>query len=98
MDLTKCSKLHALLKADLDGYVVKKGKTFSTNEIKQCIGETPDNKYLLYKVIFAIVQTGRRNELHKLEYRNVNDFGSTLLGTIKDTKINTGKAPYKTLE
>lgn len=31
----------------------------------------------------------RRNELHKLEFRDVNDFKTTLLVTIKDTKTKT---------
>lgn len=50
VDMSKYTKLHALLKRKSVGYKPKKAKTFATKEIARFIGEAPDVKYLLSKV------------------------------------------------
>ena len=91
VDISKYFKLHTFLKRKGEGYQPKKANTFSTDEIKKFIGDAPDIKYLLCKVacIFGVMGACRRNELHKLEFEDVQDFETTLLVTIKDTKTKT---------
>lgn len=51
VDISKYTKLYALLKRKAEGYEAKKSKAFTTKEMKQFIETAPDNKYLLSKVM-----------------------------------------------
>ena len=65
----------------------EKAKTL-TSEIKQFIGETPHNKFSPSHVSSILWELAEEMNCTKW---NVNDFGSTLLITIKDTKSKTAR-------
>ncbi|KAJ8940418.1 hypothetical protein NQ318_009347 [Aromia moschata] len=46
IDISKYKKLHTFLKRKSEGYIGKKSKTFSPEEIRTFVDEAPDNQFL----------------------------------------------------
>lgn len=93
VDISKYSKVIALIKSKAEGYTGKKSKTFSPDEINKFLKEAHDDEYLAAKValIFGIVGACRRQELHRLQFTDVEVCGSRILVKIYNTKSNTNR-------
>ncbi|XP_023311992.1 uncharacterized protein LOC111691272 isoform X1 [Anoplophora glabripennis] len=88
INISKYKKLQALLKRKSEGYVGKKAKIYSPEQIKTFIDEAPDERFLFLKVamIFGIMGACRRHELHDLKCENVKDMNGILIINVIETK------------
>ncbi|XP_047989509.1 uncharacterized protein LOC125228853 [Leguminivora glycinivorella] len=91
VDISKYSKVIALLKSKAEGYTGKKSKTFSPDDINKFIKEAHDDEYLAAKValIFGIVGACRRQELHRLRFTDVEVYEARIFVKIYNAKSNT---------
>ncbi|XP_061726262.1 uncharacterized protein LOC133531880 isoform X1 [Cydia pomonella] len=87
-DISCYGKLQQFLKQKSEGYKVKKSKTFSPSDIDKFIRKAPDEVYLMLKVavIFGVLGACRRQELHRLLFKDIKMFNEALLVNIKKTK------------
>lgn len=89
MDIFKYPKLIAFLKRQQDGYVAKKSKVLEMNDVK-FLTNAPNDSFLMLKValIFGLNGACRRDELCKLLTNDIQDTGTILVITLRDTKTN----------
>ncbi|KAK5646496.1 hypothetical protein RI129_004960 [Pyrocoelia pectoralis] len=89
---------YSMLKATLkmnhnsDGYKTKKSKVF-TKDVETFLYEAPDEIYLMIKValIYGLAGACRRQELANLEKDDIQEFQTSLLITLRDTKTKTNR-------
>lgn len=88
VDIGKFSKLLAFLRKKSDGYVPKKSKILSREQILKFVEEAPDHNYLVTKiaVLLGIAGALRCQELLQLSLDDIVDNGTSLFITINDTK------------
>lgn len=89
IDISKYTKLWALLKRKNDTYQAKKSKVLTRENIIEFFNTASDTDYLLMKVvtIFALHGACRRNELCNLQITDIQDTGKLLVVIIKIQKL-----------
>ncbi|KAJ8978872.1 hypothetical protein NQ317_009016 [Molorchus minor] len=90
-DISKFYKLIAFLKRKREGYRPK--KIFTRQNIDKFIAETPDEKYLTFKVVavMGILGACRRKEHCQMSLNNIEDLGNTLVVNIPDSKTRVSR-------
>lgn len=88
VDISKYSKLRALLKRQSDGYIPKKSRVFTKEEVDRFLDMAPDNVYLMMKVVLVLGIGGamRCDELVHLKIDDIEDMDSVLVVKILQTK------------
>ncbi|KAI4462362.1 hypothetical protein MML48_4g00002717 [Holotrichia oblita] len=68
-------KLQALLKRQSEGHRLKKGKTFTPEELNKFLKEAPDHPVPLTKVALIVGLMGacRTNESHSMKIEDIED-------------------------
>ncbi|XP_066582333.1 uncharacterized protein [Prorops nasuta] len=94
INIAKYCKLHSFLKQESSGYIPKKAKTLTSEEINTFLKEAPDTDYLMIKVALGIGIMGacRREELYNLLINDVEVFDNTILVNIPTNKTNKPRA------
>ncbi|XP_044766580.1 uncharacterized protein LOC123322667 [Coccinella septempunctata] len=88
MDIGRFYQVIAFLKQHSRGYVAKKSKVFTREELEYFLDAAPDEQYLLIKVVFIMGVAGgcRIGELVNMTVDDVEDRGSVLVIQIPVTK------------
>lgn len=88
IDISKFPKLRAFLKRKNDGFKPKKSNIFNRDEVKQFLGEAPDDIYLLMKVVAVIGIAGacRSIELCEMKLEHVKENSGFIIVRIPDSK------------
>ncbi|CAG9784610.1 unnamed protein product [Diatraea saccharalis] len=88
VDINLYSNLLAFLKRRSDGFIKKKSKVLSSNDVEKFLRDAPDSQYLATKVslIFGINSAYRRQELHNITTNDIENRGIMLLVKIPNTK------------
>ncbi|KAJ8911391.1 hypothetical protein NQ315_013527 [Exocentrus adspersus] len=86
-------RLEAYLKQMSKGYIPKKSKILTREDILKFIKEASSHAYLLEKVILVMGVFGglKRDELVKLSINDIDDKGSVVIVRINDTKTRVRK-------
>jgi integrase len=90
-DISKFTKLKMFLKRKNQGFVPKKSKIFSKEEIEKFLVEAPNQIYLMMKVVTIMGVAGacRGDELHKMKLKDVEcDKENVAVVNIKESKNN----------
>lgn len=84
------SQVVVLLKRKADGFVAKKSKILTKQQIDKFLKEADDQIYLAVKVVLiaGIFGASRRDELVKMTFNDIEDFGSCIKIVVPDTKTN----------
>ncbi|XP_033224842.1 uncharacterized protein LOC117177887 isoform X2 [Belonocnema kinseyi] len=90
VDIAKYSKLSAFLKRQATGFVSKKSKTLTSEQIAKFLTEAPDHQYLVTKValIFGVTGALRKSEMCEITTKDIKDYGSHLLITIPKSQTH----------
>ncbi|XP_026331515.1 uncharacterized protein LOC113238878, partial [Hyposmocoma kahamanoa] len=88
VDINLYTNLIAFLKRRSDGFIKKKSKVLSLNDVEKFLKYAPDSQYLATKValIFGIHGACRRQELHNITTKDIENQGKMLLVKIPNTK------------
>lgn len=88
IDISGFSKLIALLKRNSKGYLPKKSKVLSRENLDTYLTEADDNEHLMIKVVLILGIAGacRIDELTNLSIDDIEDTGSSLIIKIPNTK------------
>ncbi|KAJ8912448.1 hypothetical protein NQ315_002814 [Exocentrus adspersus] len=91
-------RLEAYLKQMSKGYIPKKSKILTREDILKFIKEASSHTYLLEKVVLVMGVFGRlrRDELVKLSIDDIDDKGSVVIVRINDTKTRVPKCFFCT--
>ncbi|XP_046630008.1 tyrosine recombinase XerC-like [Neodiprion virginianus] len=87
-DIDQYHSLKAFMKKTSSGFVSKKSKVLSSENVEKFLTEAPDREYLTTKValIFGISGACRSNELVNIRLRDVKKEGNLLVVNLPDTK------------
>lgn len=88
MDIAQYKKIIPYLKRQNDTYEPIKSKVVSMENVTQFLKDAGDETYLFIKValIFGLNGACRRSELCNLTVNDIEDTGSILVVTLRDTK------------
>ncbi|KAJ8706480.1 hypothetical protein PYW07_012558 [Mythimna separata] len=88
VDIKLYSNLIAFLKRRSDGFIKKKSKVLSSDDVEKFLRDAPDSQYLATKValIFGINGACRRQELHNITTNDIENQGNILLIKIRNTE------------
>lgn len=88
VDMTHHTKLRAFLKRKSNGYVAKRSKTLTSDEINKFINDAPDYLHLSTKValVLGICGSCKRDELKNLTMDDIQDVGTAILVKIPTPK------------
>ncbi|XP_077256510.1 uncharacterized protein LOC143894243 [Temnothorax americanus] len=88
ININKYDKLIPFLKRQSQGYIPKKAKVLTSEQIQKFLNEADDQKYLLIKVamIFEVCGACRREELVNIKVNDIEDKETVLLVKIPTTK------------
>ncbi|KAF2881012.1 hypothetical protein ILUMI_25160 [Ignelater luminosus] len=81
---------YSMVKSLLNRYVPKKARVLTKDQLDKFLTDAPDEKYLGIKVILILGISGscRCDDLVKLKIEDIEDFGSSLLVRIPDSKTH----------
>ncbi|KAK4880253.1 hypothetical protein RN001_008399 [Aquatica leii] len=90
IDISKYSKVIALIKRESSKHKPKKSKVLTDNEINKFISEAPDSFFLLIKaaLIMGISGACRREELCKMSIDDIEFKTDVVMVTVPATKTN----------
>ncbi|XP_024876295.1 uncharacterized protein LOC112457459 [Temnothorax curvispinosus] len=88
INITEYGRLIPFLKKQSKGYIPKKSKVLTSEQIQKFLNKADDQKYLFYKVamIFGICGACRRVELTNITINDIEDKETILLVKIPTTK------------
>ncbi|KAK9751931.1 Phage integrase family [Popillia japonica] len=94
IDMSKYSKLRAFLKRQSGGYLPKKSRVFTKEQVDNFLNNALDYSYLMQKVVLVLGVAGamRCDEIVKLRIDNVEDVKSALIIKIPDTKTKRSRS------
>ncbi|XP_031337109.1 uncharacterized protein LOC116166313 [Photinus pyralis] len=94
VDASKFCKTIAFLKRQTVGYIPKKSKVLTREQVTQFLNEAADVKWLLTKVIlvFGIFGACRRDDLIRLTIDDVEDNGRFLVVFLRDGKTHRSRS------
>ncbi|KAJ3658664.1 hypothetical protein Zmor_010390 [Zophobas morio] len=87
-EIGKYSKLKAFIKKQGEGYVPKKSRVLTNEQIEVFLDTAPDFKFLMMKivVIFGVSGACRSHELLQIKTEDIENIKAGLLVKIPDTK------------
>lgn len=88
VDISKFCKVISFLKRKSDGYIPKKSKTLTKEQIEKFMVEAPNETHLMTKValVLSIFGALRRDELTKISLDDIEDVKSALIVKVPCTK------------
>lgn len=88
IDIKKYHKVDSYLRQNAVGYIPKKSKTLSKEEVLNFLNNASDEDYLMEKVAlaFGILGACRKGEIVNIKLRDIEDKGSVLVINIPVTK------------
>ncbi|KAL4706843.1 hypothetical protein ACJJTC_010077 [Scirpophaga incertulas] len=94
VDISQYPKLNAFLKQQSDGFISKKSKILTSNDVERFLKEAPDYCYLATKValIFGVVGACRREELANITLKDIEAHGEMLISRFQTQKIRYREA------
>ncbi|XP_048520678.1 uncharacterized protein LOC125503811 [Dendroctonus ponderosae] len=94
IDISQFNHLISFLKVKSKGYVPKKSKVLSGEQVLKFLKNAPDDIYLLHKVVLLMGLFGglRRDELVKMTVDHIEDKGVVIFVKVPETKTLTAKS------
>lgn len=88
VDISKYLKVKALLKRKGEGYIPKKSKTLTIQQIQTFINEAPDELYLFTKTALIVGISGAcsKHDLHQMKLGDITYLDSTILIVLPNSK------------